>query len=76
MPLVRHWRIFEAEGLDSDGERARQDLAAALEALDARAARFVERRAEAQAGRPTSQSRGEIGPGGHGGWMSGVYRTS
>src|SRR5439155_18631328 len=51
MPLVRHWRVFEAEGMDSDGERARQDLAAALEALDARAARFVERRAEAQAAR-------------------------
>ena len=51
MPLVRHWRVFEAEALDSDGERAREDLAAALEALDARAARFVERRAEAQARR-------------------------
>ena len=50
MPLVRHWRVFEAEGLDADGERARQDLAAALGALDARAARFVERRAGAQAG--------------------------
>jgi acyl-[acyl-carrier-protein] desaturase len=52
MPLVRHWRVFEAEGLDADGERARQDLAAALDALDVRAARFVERRAEAQAARP------------------------
>jgi acyl-[acyl-carrier-protein] desaturase len=50
-PLVRHWRVLELEGLDADGERARQDLAAALEALDARAARFVERRAEAQAAR-------------------------
>jgi acyl-[acyl-carrier-protein] desaturase len=52
MPLVRHWRVFEAEGLDADGERAREDLAAALGALDARAARFVERRAEAQAVQP------------------------
>jgi acyl-[acyl-carrier protein] desaturase len=51
MPLVRHWRIFETEGLDAEGEQARQDLAAALKALDARAARFVERRAEAQAER-------------------------
>src|SRR5215472_11384043 len=50
MQLVRHWRVFELEGLDSAGEQARQDLAAALEALDARAARFVERRAEARAG--------------------------
>src|SRR5215471_5609556 len=50
MPLVRHWRVFEAEALDAEGERARQDLVAALDALDARAARFVERRAVAQAG--------------------------
>jgi acyl-[acyl-carrier-protein] desaturase len=55
MPLVRHWRIFEAEGLDAEGEQARLDLAAALEALDARAARFAERRAEAEAGRSASQ---------------------
>jgi acyl-[acyl-carrier-protein] desaturase len=51
MPLVRHWRVLEAEGLDADGERAREDLAMALGALDARAARFVERRAAAQAAR-------------------------
>jgi acyl-[acyl-carrier-protein] desaturase len=49
MPLVRHWRVFEAEGLDPQGEQARHDLAAALHALDARAARFAERRAETQA---------------------------
>jgi acyl-[acyl-carrier-protein] desaturase len=51
MPLVRHWRVFEVEGLDAEGEQARQDIATALDALDARAARFVERRAETQAGR-------------------------
>jgi len=51
MPLVRHWRIFETEGLDAEGEQARQELAAALEVLDARAARFVARRAEAEAER-------------------------
>jgi acyl-[acyl-carrier-protein] desaturase len=57
MPLVRHWRVFEAEGLDSDGEQARLDLAAALETLDVRATRFAERRAQAQANaRPTRQS--------------------
>jgi acyl-[acyl-carrier-protein] desaturase len=57
MPLLRHWRVFEAEGLDAEGEQARQDLAVALDALDARATRFVERRAEAQAGRSTGQNR-------------------
>jgi len=48
MPLVRYWRVFELEGLTAEGEQARQELAAALAALDARAARFVARRAEAQ----------------------------
>jgi len=57
MPLLRHWRVFEAAGLDAEGEQARQDLAAALEALNARATRFVERRAEAQAERSTGQNR-------------------
>jgi acyl-[acyl-carrier-protein] desaturase len=46
MPLVRHWGVFEAAGLDAEGEQAQRDLAATLEALDARATRFVERRAE------------------------------
>jgi acyl-[acyl-carrier-protein] desaturase len=49
MPLVRYWRVFEIGGLTAEGEQARQELAAALAALDARAARFVARRAEAQA---------------------------
>jgi acyl-[acyl-carrier-protein] desaturase len=49
MPLVRYWQIFETEGLDAQGEQARQDVAAILEAQDARAARFVARREEAQA---------------------------
>jgi acyl-[acyl-carrier-protein] desaturase len=49
MPLVRYWRVFELGGLTAEGEQARQELAAALAALDARAARFVARRAEAQA---------------------------
>jgi acyl-[acyl-carrier-protein] desaturase len=57
MPLLRHWRAFEAAGLDAKGERAQQDLAAALEVLNDRATRFVERRAEAQAERSTGQNR-------------------
>jgi acyl-[acyl-carrier-protein] desaturase len=55
MPLVRYWRIFEIEGLDAEGERARQDLAAALEALNARATRYEARRAEARAELSTGQ---------------------
>ena len=26
MPLLRHWRVFEAAGLDAEGEQAQQDL--------------------------------------------------
>jgi acyl-[acyl-carrier-protein] desaturase len=44
LPLLRHWGVLELGGLGPDGERAREDLAAALAALDARASRFVERR--------------------------------
>jgi len=57
MPLLRHWRVFEAAGLDAEGEQAQQDLAAAVEALNARATRFVERRTEARAERSTGQNR-------------------
>src|SRR5262252_6030781 len=57
MPLLRHWRVFEVAGLDAEGELAQQDLAAALEALNDRATRFVERRAEAQTERSTSRNR-------------------
>ena len=54
MPLLRYWRIFEAEGLDEEGEQARQDLAATLERLDDRATRFTDRWTEAQAERRAS----------------------
>jgi acyl-[acyl-carrier-protein] desaturase len=47
MPLLRHWRVFELEGLGAEGEQAREDLAAALGTLDARATRSAERRAAA-----------------------------
>jgi len=48
MPLVRYWRIYQIEGLDAETEQVRNDIAAFLEALDARASRFETRRAEAR----------------------------
>jgi acyl-[acyl-carrier-protein] desaturase len=48
-PLLRQWGVWDLEGLDEDGERARDELAAAVAALDTEATRFVERRAEAAA---------------------------
>ncbi len=50
-PLLRQWGVFELEDLDEEGERAREELAATMAALDEEATRFVERRAEAEAKR-------------------------
>ncbi|MGL5853455.1 MAG: acyl-ACP desaturase, partial [Phycicoccus sp.] len=48
-PLLRQWGVWELEGLGADGEAAREELAAAVGALDTEAARFVEKRAEREA---------------------------
>ena len=49
MPVLRHWKVFERTDLGADGEQAREELAAFLEALDAQATKFVDRRAENRA---------------------------
>jgi acyl-[acyl-carrier-protein] desaturase len=54
-PLLRQWGVFELEGLDSDGEQAREQLATAVNALDVQATRFVEQRAEAAAKKAARQ---------------------
>ncbi len=51
MPLLRQWKVLELEGLGPEGEQARQELVAALEALDGAATRFTEQRDEAAAKR-------------------------
>ena len=48
-PLLRHWGVFELEGLDAQGEQARTELAEFLTGLDAQASRFEERLAQSQA---------------------------
>jgi len=45
-PLLRQWGVWELEGLDADGEAARDELAAAVKALYAEASKFVEKREE------------------------------
>jgi acyl-[acyl-carrier-protein] desaturase len=45
-PLLRQWGVWELEGLDADGEAARDELAAAVKALDTEASKFVEKREE------------------------------
>ena len=44
MPILRHWRVFELEGLSPEAETERQRLAVYLRDLDANARRFEERR--------------------------------
>ncbi|WP_435875157.1 acyl-ACP desaturase [Nonomuraea pusilla] len=49
MPVLRQWSVFDKTGLDADGERAREELAAFLAKTETTAARFVERREERRA---------------------------
>jgi acyl-[acyl-carrier-protein] desaturase len=44
-PLLRHWKVFEAEGLDEDAERSREELSGFLTGLDQLATRHTEKRA-------------------------------
>ena len=44
MPVLRHWKVFEMEGLSAEGEKARMELADFLEQLDLQAGRFDEKR--------------------------------
>ena len=43
MPILRHWRIFELQGLDAAAEDARRRLAEHLASLDAAATRFEQK---------------------------------
>ena len=43
-PVLRQWGVFELEGLDEEGEEARNELATLLDGLDKAAARFEDKR--------------------------------
>jgi len=43
-PVLRQWKTFEIEGLDAEGEQAREELSAFLAKLEVAATRFEERR--------------------------------
>jgi acyl-[acyl-carrier-protein] desaturase len=58
MPLLRKWRVFEVEGLDDEAERRRDELAAALQALDEQATRFEEKREARRERRAQRAARG------------------
>ena len=44
MPVLRHWKVFELEGLSREGEAAREELSDFLDGLDKQAARFEDKR--------------------------------
>ncbi|MGV9775500.1 acyl-ACP desaturase [Streptosporangium sp. NPDC003464] len=44
MPVLRQWAVFDMKDLDSEGEKAREELAEFLARLEVSASRFVERR--------------------------------
>jgi acyl-[acyl-carrier-protein] desaturase len=48
-PVLRHWKIFDLEGLSPEAEDAREKLSSFMAELDARAARFEDKRAAQQA---------------------------
>ncbi len=54
MPILRHWRILELDGLDDTAEADRDRLRVYLDDLDASARRFVERRAEQESSGPSA----------------------
>ena len=49
MPVLRFWKIFELEGLDAEGEKARSELADFMDGLEKQALRFEDKRDALQA---------------------------
>jgi acyl-[acyl-carrier-protein] desaturase len=43
-PVLRHWGVWDVEGLDGDGEKARQELSDVLDGLATAASRFEDKR--------------------------------
>ena len=46
-PLLRHWKLFQIQGLDPEAEQARDRLAAHLATIDRLASRFEAKRTRA-----------------------------
>ena len=44
MPVLRYWKIFELEGLDAEGEKARTALADFMDGLEKQALKFEDKR--------------------------------
>jgi acyl-[acyl-carrier-protein] desaturase len=44
MPVLRYWKIFEIEGLNAEGEKARSELSDFMDGLEKQALRFEDKR--------------------------------
>jgi acyl-[acyl-carrier-protein] desaturase len=49
MPVLRYWKIFEIEGLNAEGEKARNELSEFMDGLEKQALRFEDKRDALQA---------------------------
>jgi acyl-[acyl-carrier protein] desaturase len=56
-PILRHWKIFDLEGLSPEAEDAREKLGAFMTDLDTKASRFEEKRAAQQARQAAREQR-------------------
>jgi acyl-[acyl-carrier-protein] desaturase len=56
-PVLRFWRVFERDDLGGEGERAREDLAAFLDAVEERASHYEQRREQRLAAAGASAGR-------------------
>jgi acyl-[acyl-carrier-protein] desaturase len=54
-PVLRQWNVWDRTGLDAEGEKAREELAAQMSELDTQAKRFEEKR-EARRRREAARS--------------------
>jgi acyl-[acyl-carrier-protein] desaturase len=55
-PVLKFWKLFEVEGLSAEAEQAREKLAAFMDALDAKAGKFEDKRAMMQARMASQES--------------------
>lgn len=55
-PVLRHWKLFDVEGLSAEGEQAREKLAAFMDDLDKKAARFEDKREMIKARQASQQA--------------------
>ena len=58
-PVLRHWDVWDRGGLDAEGEKARDQLAAHMQELDVQASRFEEKR-EARRARKAASAPGTV----------------